>query len=528
MKKIVSLLFALVCLISCFAPMTAIAKVSNPEKNGYKHDSEKYPTWVTAIDLNENNNMLKFFSFEGSEQVNGYTKNILIFSLEKTKNISDEGDQTTEYFNKGSVQEIEVNVSTMLRNDYGYRGSYYGSSNYKDGIDAAYSYGMPYVSMYEFEFDTVDKLNAWMKSGYPKSKGKKICEKYVPYGTSAKNSGINFVFKHCVGRIYRMEIYHPIPEPWNDGNSDLLFVNPETYKFQEEAGGRTSNVCPYTVSYGLHKHSLQLEETKDIDGVQTSIYKCSLCNYSENKPCDCEHPESARKNGVIVPSTYTETGIKGDYCSACMRRFSTSAVPKKTCDHARIGGVGKFVICYKCLQKTTKNNVYSLFNNRQLDNSCDHAYCCGRLINKNGSINKKNVIKSTTAINSVYIVKRKTIIKPKYFKKGKVKYSCKYCGRVYFTQKAKKSVTVKKPSVSGNIATIKWKKVPKAKGYEIQYSTNKSFKKKTVVNVESGAKRSIEISVPSNTKTYIRVRAYTKKGGKKVYSAWSKKKTVKP
>lgn len=78
-----------------------------------------------------------------------------------------------------------------------------------------------------------------------------------------------------------------------------------------------------------------------------------------------------------------------------------------------------------------------------------------------------------------------------------------------------------------------WKKVSGASGYQIQYSTDKKFKKnlKTVTVKKSKTTSTTVKKLKSNKKYYVRVRTYknVKKGNKtvKVYSKWSAVKTVK-
>lgn len=73
---------------------------------------------------------------------------------------------------------------------------------------------------------------------------------------------------------------------------------------------------------------------------------------------------------------------------------------------------------------------------------------------------------------------------------------------------------------------VKIKKVSGAKGYQIQYSTKKSFKGKKSVYVTSRTKTIKKLK--SKKTYYFRVRAYKLNGKKKVYSKkWSKVKKVK-
>lgn len=76
--------------------------------------------------------------------------------------------------------------------------------------------------------------------------------------------------------------------------------------------------------------------------------------------------------------------------------------------------------------------------------------------------------------------------------------------------------------------TVKWKKqTAQIKGYQIQYSTNSSFKKAKTVTVGKSA-TSKTISKLSAKKTYyVRIRTYQTVGKTKYYSDWSAKAKVK-
>ncbi len=97
----------------------------------------------------------------------------------------------------------------------------------------------------------------------------------------------------------------------------------------------------------------------------------------------------------------------------------------------------------------------------------------------------------------------------------------------------KKAVRVTKPSVkslkssSSKKATVKWKKNSKATGYQVQYSTSKSFSSKKTVTVKGKSKSSKKLTkLTGGKKYYVRVRTYKTVSGKKYYSAWSSKKSV--
>lgn len=95
-------------------------------------------------------------------------------------------------------------------------------------------------------------------------------------------------------------------------------------------------------------------------------------------------------------------------------------------------------------------------------------------------------------------------------------------------------VKIRTPSTSGitrseNCIKIKWKKVNGINGYQIQYSTNKEFKKAKKITIKSKTTTSKTIkNIGNSKKYYIRIRSYKKNKGKNIYSNWSKNKVTKP
>lgn len=84
-------------------------------------------------------------------------------------------------------------------------------------------------------------------------------------------------------------------------------------------------------------------------------------------------------------------------------------------------------------------------------------------------------------------------------------------------------------NVKGKKMTVKWKKNTVGTGYQIQYSTSKTFAKSNkTVTIKKKATTSKTISGLTKGKTYyVRIRTYKTVSGKKIYSAWSTKKSVK-
>ncbi len=75
---------------------------------------------------------------------------------------------------------------------------------------------------------------------------------------------------------------------------------------------------------------------------------------------------------------------------------------------------------------------------------------------------------------------------------------------------------------------LTWKKVPAASGYQIRYAANKKFSKakKITVKKKSTTKRVIS-RLKKGKKYYVQIRSFKTVSGKKKYSKWSAKKSVK-
>ena len=92
-----------------------------------------------------------------------------------------------------------------------------------------------------------------------------------------------------------------------------------------------------------------------------------------------------------------------------------------------------------------------------------------------------------------------------------------------------KSVSPKKIKSAKKAVSVEWKKVSGVKGYQVQVATDKKFKKnKKTVNIKKQKTTKTTVKkLKAKKKYYVRVRTYKIVNGKKVYSAWSKVKSVK-
>ena len=77
-------------------------------------------------------------------------------------------------------------------------------------------------------------------------------------------------------------------------------------------------------------------------------------------------------------------------------------------------------------------------------------------------------------------------------------------------------------------ATVTWKKVSQAGGYQIQYSDSPAFKKAKTSRFSAAKKTGVISKLKKKKPCYIRIRAFRKESGKTWYSAYSKAKKIKP
>lgn len=98
--------------------------------------------------------------------------------------------------------------------------------------------------------------------------------------------------------------------------------------------------------------------------------------------------------------------------------------------------------------------------------------------------------------------------------------------KVFFTINPTKT-EISELSPEGDGFCVKWKKVSKQiTGYQVVYSTSKSFEDASKCNVKKKTSK-IFNKLDGSTVYYVRVRSYSKVKGKTYYSKWSKKKSIK-
>lgn len=136
-------------------------------------------------------------------------------------------------------------------------------------------------------------------------------------------------------------------------------------------------------------------------------------------------------------------------------------------------------------------------------------------------------LKQTAPLTPVrkHSMESKVTKKATYSTTGVRTYYCKNCSYKY--TKTIPKLTVAKPasvsvSARSKAFVLKWKKNSSATGYQIQYSTDKSFKKgvvKSTVKNNSTVSKTVK-KLKSKKTYYVRIRAYKTYNKKNYYSPW--------
>lgn len=193
--------------------------------------------------------------------------------------------------------------------------------------------------------------------------------------------------------------------------------------------------------------------------------------------------------------------------------------------------------CYLMVNTIQSNFISQEFNEKIIDKNYKESF----ILNKNDQLRIKfDQIEDYTYYEPIkYDFKftcdhnyKNTVVKPTYTSNGYTLHKCTTCNHSY-KDKTTKKLTLPTPSgvtvkSQKKAFTVSYKKVAKAKGYQIQYSTSSKFKSAKTVKLTKNTTVKKTISKLSSKKKYfIRVRSYVVQNKKTAYSNWSKTKNIK-
>lgn len=194
------------------------------------------------------------------------------------------------------------------------------------------------------------------------------------------------------------------------------------------------------------------------------------------------------------PASFNRDGFKLDYCHTCGYNVQT--------DYAAIGKVSLSNTSYTFDGKVKTPAVTVKDNNGQIIDSSNYS-----VTYQSGRKNPGKYYVTVTFINGVYTGSQ----------------------TLSFTINPK-ATSIKSVSAKSKAFKVSWNKQDKqTTGYQIQYATNSKFtKNKKTVTISKNKTTSTTVSKLKAKKTYyVRVRTYKTVNGTKVYSSWSKPKSVK-
>lgn len=210
-----------------------------------------------------------------------------------------------------------------------------------------------------------------------------------------------------------------------------------------------------------------------------------------------EHPKLRMCTEIQIITkepTCAETGVLSTVCDICKRTLETKELAK------------------------TDNHVF--------DNNEEFCLVCHKVKNPNYTTTTTTTTTTTSAPTT------QPTTKPTTTKASKPTKNAKKVSGNWVDSKYKKA-SISKLSKGKKAITVRWKKVSTIKGYQIQLATDKKFKKnkKTVTISKQKTTKTTVKKLKAKKKYYVRIRTYknVKYQGKtiKVYSSWSKVKTVK-
>ena len=161
---------------------------------------------------------------------------------------------------------------------------------------------------------------------------------------------------------------------------------------------------------------------------------------------------------------------------------------------------------------TSTNEGYTIYE----CNNCHYSYITDytKKLEEPQTSSKNNITTATT--------------KPSTTKKQRTYESIEKTSYKKVANTKPKNTSIKKLKKSKKAIVVNWKKVSGIKGYQIQVATDKKFKKnaKTVVVKKQKTTTATIKHLKSKKKYYVRIRTYKTSNNKKVYSSWSKVKSV--
>lgn len=308
------------------------------------------------------------------------------------------------------------------------------------------------------------------------------------------------------------------------GKDDVTFYGFEKSKTQEWA---SNHKYPfkyiYTITF-LKRNNSVSKIIYALDGETAQEISAKAPNFSFSA-----YPDSDMENAHFEPtwkpsiSAATSDIQYKEYPKLRMCTGTQKITKEPTC--AETGVLS--TVCDKC-KRTLETKELAKTDNHVFDNNEEFCLVCHKVKNPNYT----TTTTTTQAAQPPATSSTQPTTKPTATKASKPTKNAKKVSGNWVDSKYKKA-SISKLSKGKKAITVRWKKVSTIKGYQIQLATDKKFKKnkKTVTISKQKTTKTTVKKLKAKKKYYVRIRTYknVKYQGKtiKVYSSWSKVKTVK-
>lgn len=392
-----------------------------------------------------------------------------------------------------------------------------------------YSYKSNFTDKVEHSYILIDEKNpSCTADGYKKYKCSDCGSEYTDEVSALGHKYVELIIAPtCTEKGYTLHTCSICGENYKD-----KYVNEKGHNYVSEitkdadctSDGLITNICSEcndkkTTIIPAKGHNYEdtiVAPTCDNNGY--TLHKCRECGFSY-KDREIEKLAHNYKSNITKEATCTSEGIREYVCEFCGNSY-TQSIAKK--EHTYVSTIKTQASCidngvmqYKCSE-------------------CGDEY--DSIIPATGHAYTENVIRPTLT------------------ERGFTIHLCKICGDCFidnYTDSLQKTtdqpsdsekkdnsrknfkIKLKAPKIKSVVSKkkslkVKWNKVVGITGYQIQYSTNKSFKKAKKLVVKGKTKMVGTIrNLKSKKRYYVRVRSYKILKMKTVYSRWSNVKNKK-
>ncbi len=282
------------------------------------------------------------------------------------------------------------------------------------------------------------------------------------------------------------------------------------------------------------EHSFELFKTVNApcSELYFNVYKCALCGATKREPAQKSEHLPSEYTSTVAPSCTMHGAGGSSYCATCRKLLSPREYiaplghdirEEVTPATTSADGVVKSH-CERCGERF-EDRIVNYVSTVKLSKS-KYYY--------NGKGQKPYLLIIDSEGHAVPAASYKVTYPADIKTPGKhtviVDFGGYYSGSVKLTYEIALNTTyIKKYTYSKNYIKLYWKKAASVTGYQVQYSTDKSFKRGVKTLKIKGAKNTLKkiTKLKSKKKYYLRIRTYKTIGGRTYYSKWGNKAKVK-